>query len=464
MGLLYLVEPIMAIYCFANFVSFPVMQQFVYHRLWEMEFNSSVVFNDSLSNCVTNQSDPNYIHQKEVQKKASAFSTTLDLSSLIPSLVMAIILVSYGDRHGRKASMLLPSIGGLLSVSSFFFVSFFDLPLRILYISSVLSGFLGGFATFIGGCFSYIADIAKGVQNKNVRIAFIDMILGVSIGVAGITSGYIIKAIGFTWSFVLPVSLHIFNIFYILFILEETVKRSEFQQNVLSKEGFKELFSGVFLLFKHASYKKRLAIGLLLFAFMSYLFISFGASNLFTLYELDSPLCWDSVLIGWGSGLSTIDYVGGFLGVFLFTRCLKDAHIVFIGILSWISGSAMAAFATTTVTMMLVRVPLVFFSMPLPIFRSMMSKVVLENEQGALFACIACLESLTGSLSFATFNSIYGATVVWFPGFSFLLSAFLCLIPFAVVWILLCIGYEETDHVLLINEDSNTEVQPSNSI
>ncbi|XP_073518580.1 lysosomal proton-coupled steroid conjugate and bile acid symporter SLC46A3 [Phyllobates terribilis] len=457
MGLVYLVEPVMAIYCFASFASFPLMQQYIYQRFWEDEFNSTVIYDDNISHCETNQTNPNFTHQQEVQKRASTFYTTLDLSSLIPSLLMALILVSYGDQHGRKASLLLPSIGALLTISAFCSASFFDLPLEILYVSAVFSGFLGGFATFIGGCFSYVADIAKDMQTKNVRIAFIDMILGVSSGVGGITSGYILQALGFKWSFLLPAILHILNILYILFILEETVKRSEFQQNVMSKEGFKELFSGVFLLFKHASCKKRVAISMLLFAFMAYLFSNFGALSLFTLYELDAPLCWDPIRVGWGSALSMFCFIISFLGVVLFTRCLKDAYIVLIGIASCIGGMTMAAFATTTVTMMLVRLPLVFSAMPLPVLRSMMSKVILENEQGALFACIACLESLTGNLTVAMFNTIYGATVLWFPGFSFLLSAVLSLVPFGLVWLLLCIGYQERDHVLLINEESSTE-------
>lgn len=269
---------------------------------------------------------------------------------------MTLILVSYGDYHGRKASLLLPSIGGLISIIAYCSAAFFELPLEVLYLSAVFSGFLGGFATFIGGCFSYIADIAKDLQKKNIRIAFIDMVLGVSSGIAGITSGYIINALGFKWSLSIPAILHIINILYIIFILEETVKRSEFHQPVLSKEGFKELFSGVFLLFKHASCKKRMTVGLLLFAFMFFLFADFGAVTLFTLYELDSPLCWDPVLIGWGSALSTFCFVASFLGVYLFTRCLKDAYIVVIGIMSWIAGIVLAAFARTTITMMLGKV------------------------------------------------------------------------------------------------------------
>ncbi|KAM9319848.1 lysosomal proton-coupled steroid conjugate and bile acid symporter SLC46A3 [Gastrophryne carolinensis] len=451
-----LVEPVMAMYCYAAFASFPLIQQYIYRRLWQDEFNTSVIFNTS--NCQTNQNSSDFIHQKEVQKRASIFSMTLDLSSLIPSLLMTLILVSYGDQHGRKASLLLPSLGGLITLVVLFFTSFYRLPLEVLYMSSVVSGFLGGMATFIGGCFSYVADIVRDPQKKNIRIALIDAVLGVSSGVAGITSGYILNGLGFEWSFSIPAILHILNILYIVFLLEETIN-SEFQPQVLSKEGVKELFSGVFLLFKHASYRKRIAISLLLFAFMFYLFASFGASNLFTLYELDFPLCWDPVLVGWGSALSMFGFVGSFLGVYLFTRCMKDAYIVFIGIASAIGGISLAYLAKTTVTMMLVRVAMVFSGMPLPVLRSMMSKVVLENEQGALFACIACLESLTGNLTIIAFNSIYAATVVWSPGFSFLLSALLCLIPIGVVGLLLCLGYQERDHVLLVNEEfTNSEV------
>ncbi|XP_040195259.1 solute carrier family 46 member 3-like [Rana temporaria] len=265
------------------------------------------------------------------------------------------------DQRRRKVSLLLPSIGGLITVTAYCLVSFFKWPLEVLFLSSVLSGFLGGFATFLGGCFSYIADIAKDIQKKNIRIAFIDIVFGVSSGISGITSGYIITALGFKWSFFIPAILHILNILNIIFILEETIKRAEFYNPVLSKEGVKELFSRVFLLFKHSSCKKRLTIGLLLFAFMFFLFANFGAVNLFTqwratLYELDSPLCWDPVLIGWGSALSTFCFIGSFRGVFLFTQCLKDFYIVLIGMASWIGGIIMAAFATTTVTMVLGKV------------------------------------------------------------------------------------------------------------
>lgn len=444
------------LYCFASYLTTPLLQQYVYRRLWQETTNSSFGENQTSNECETNKSSPFYIDQKEIQKKTSLFSMTMDLSGLIPSLLMTLLILAYGDRHGRKASLLLPSLGGFVTSSFYFGISYFSWPLYIFFISAVLAGFLGGFATFLGGCFAYVADISLVSKQKTIRIALIDTILGVSSGLAGILSGYFIEYVGFTWSFVAACILHFVNIIYIIFFLQESVNTSETQPNAFSAEGFKEVFAGVFLLFKNASCKKRSLIILMLFAFMAFLFGQYGAFSVFTLYELGTPICWDAVLIGWGSALNTFVFVTSFFGVFLFTKCLKEPFIVFIGLFSWITGMLMTAFAKTTLLIFLVRAAIMLAFMPFPILRSMMSKVVLDSEQGAVFACIACLESLGGTISGVVFSSVYAATVAWLPGFSFFLSAGLMLIPMSLVCAVICIGYEEEKpHVLLVNEEES---------
>ena len=52
---------------------------------------------------------------------------------------------------------------------------------------------------------------------------------------------------------------------------------------------------------------------------------------------------------------------------------------------------------------------------------------------GALFACVAFVESLSGNVAFAVFSSLYAATVAWYPGFSFLLASGLCFVPMALL-------------------------------
>lgn len=117
----------------------------------------------------------------------------------------------------------------------------------------------------------------------------------------------------------------------------------------------------------------------------------------------------------------------------------------------------MTAFARTTLVMLLARLPFLFTIVPLSVLRSMMSKVVLSTEQGTLFACIAFLETLSGVTAVSTFNGIYSATVAWFPGFTFLLSAGLLLIPVISLCVIKCTSRRKRREVLLIQEESSDD-------
>ncbi|NWH74990.1 S46A3 protein, partial [Piaya cayana] len=449
------VEPVIFIYVFATYLTSPLMQQFIYRRLWQDEYNSTAPGLGNSSRCEQNRSSPVFARQKEVQEKASVFNMQLDLTGAIPSLIVAFVIVANGDRQGRKRSLVLPSMGALITDICLTIVSYFSFSLYVLFAVAFITGLFGSMATFLGGGFAFIADVCHDEKQKTTRIAVVDLIFGVVSGLAGLSSGYFLKGIGFTWTFVTASLLHVINIIYILFILEDTVGVSEFQHRtpISCTELLRETFSGVYMLFKTAPYKKRVLIIVLLFTFMTYLFTAFGGSSLFTLYELDEPLCWNEVYIGYGAAAFTSVSLTSFLGVYLFSKCLKDIYIVFIGIFSYIGGMVMAAFAKTTLLMFLVRVPSLLCLMPVPVLRSMLSKVVLPDEQGAVFACIACLEVVTGTISLAVFNIIYAATVAWFSGFSFLLSAGLCLLPLAALCWLLCTSWSGEDLALLVPEE-----------
>lgn len=58
---------------------------------------------------------------------------------------------------------------------------------------------------------------------------------------------------------------------------------------------------------------------------------------------------------------------------------------------------------------------------------------VLFIPTGSLFAFLSFVESLTTNTSVAVFNSVYSATVAWYPTFVFMLAALLCLVPLIVL-------------------------------
>lgn len=180
-----------------------------------------------------------------------------------------------------------------------------------------------------------------------------------------------------------------------------------------------------------------------------------------TLYELSEPLCWTEILIGYGSALSTTVFLTSFAGVTLFTYCgVPQLLIVLLGILSVVSGMLTAAFAKTTLLMFIVRIPMLLSIMPFPVLRSMMSKIVPKSEQGALFACLSFMESLSNNVSSVVFYSVYAATVSWCPAFVFLLSAGLCVIPLTALGVVSVIGVDVATEVQRPKRFNSEEENP----
>ncbi|XP_047463824.1 solute carrier family 46 member 3 [Mugil cephalus] len=448
---LYLVEPVVALYAFCSFLIYPLVQQYVYRRLWQELMNTTYPISDNTSRCAPHNSS-NQTDFNEVQRQASLFSLYSELLSTIPSLIVTLMLVAYSDRGGRKTPIILPLVGTLLYTLSFLTVSFFELNVYLLIGASLLSSLFGGLGTFLGGCFSYVSDLCEDGSQKTLRMAGLDMMIGLLSGLASISTGYFVRAAGFNWPFLVSALGQCFIILYAVFILEETVKKPPSDGDILDRSvqpsAIKQMVFGVYQMFVGASRRSKTVLALLMVIFTSFTFAYMGAINLVTLYELNAPLCWTEIFIGYGSALSTTVFLTSFVGVLGLTYCgVPQLLIILFGILSVVSGMIVMSFATTTLLMFVARVPMLLTIMPFPVLRSMMSKIVSKSEQGALFAFLSFLESLTGNVSSAVFNSIYAVTVAWYPGFAFQLSAGLCFIPFSVLGVVGLVGVDDPKEV-----------------
>ncbi|XP_039632613.1 solute carrier family 46 member 3 [Perca fluviatilis] len=450
---LFLVEPVVALYAFSSFLIYPLVQQYVYRRLWQELTNTTYPISDNTSRCAENSNSSNHSsYHEEVQRQASLFSLYTELFSTIPSLVVTFMLVAYSDLGGRKITIIMPLIGSLIYTLAFLTVSYFELNVYLLIGSSLLSSLFGGLGTFLGGCFAYVADLCEDGRQKTLRMAGVDMMIGLLSGVASISSGYFLRAAGFNWPFLTSALCQCLILLYAIFILEETVKKAPTDAILLNgspePSAIKQMIYGVYHMFARTSRRSKTVLVLLILIFTSFSFAYMGGISLMTLYELNKPLCWTEILIGYGSALSTTVFLTSFVGVSAFTYCgVPQLLIVLMGILSVISGMVLLAFAKTTLLMFLVRVPMLLSITPFPVLRSMISKIISKSEQGALFALLSFLDSLTSNVSVAVFNSVYAATVAWYPGFVFLLSAGLCVIPLFVLGVVGLIGVDVAEEV-----------------
>ncbi|XP_061106353.1 lysosomal proton-coupled steroid conjugate and bile acid symporter SLC46A3 [Conger conger] len=454
---LYLVEPVVGVYAFAMFMTYPLLQQYIYRRLWEQVTGSPYTSSLNSSHCEDNNSNLSRQHE-EVQREASLFFLYSELCFLFPSLVMSLLLVSFSDRCGRKLAIVTPLVGDFQFALTYFLVSHFSLDLNLVLASAFVMGLTGGPTTLIGGSFAYVADVCSSGQ-KTVRMAALDMLLGVLCGLASFCTGFFIRAAGFSWPFLTAALLHLLNLAYVLCLLGETVEApaSPVAGGRSTREALRGRFQSVYLLFAASSRRRNTLLLLALLAFTFYKVAKMGGMSIFILYELNAPLCWTELLVGYGSALSTAIFVGSFVGVYVLSRCLRDVYIVLLGLLSVAVGMLMTAFAKTTLLMFLVRVPLLFSVMPAPVLRSMMSKIVLSSEQGALFACVAFVEMLSVGIALIVFSSTYASTVSWFSGFSFLLASGLTLIPMALIGSVVCLRLDMDGETIALTGEDDTE-------
>lgn len=284
----------------------------------------------------------------------SLFNLQMDISGLIPGLVSTFILLSYSDHRGRKFPLILTSAGALVTSAWLCLLSYFTFPFQLLIASTFIGALFGNSTTFLGASFAYIVDQCKEEKQRTIRIAIIDFILGLVTGLTGLSSGYFIRELGFVWSFFIITMALAVNLIYILFFLGDSMAESLSQNVSIScREGIKNLFYRTYMLFKNASSGRRSLLCLLLFTMITYFFVIIGTSPIFILYELDSPLCWNEVLIGYGSALGSVSFLSSFLGIWLFSYCMEDIYMAFIGIFTTMVGMAMTAFARTTLMMLL---------------------------------------------------------------------------------------------------------------
>ncbi|XP_061755334.1 lysosomal proton-coupled steroid conjugate and bile acid symporter SLC46A3 [Nerophis ophidion] len=450
---LYLVEPVVALYAFSTYLCYPLVQQFVYRRLWDELTNSSYpVTSTPCASNASNQSD----YSQEVQRRSSLFSLYTELLSSVPSLAVTLAVVAYSDRGGRKVAIVLPLAGTLAFTLVLLCVSYFRLNVYILVGATLLPALCGGLGTFLGGCFAYVADVSADGRRKTLRMAGLDMMSGLLSGVAALSTGYFLRAAGFNWPFLASAACQALVLLYAVFVLEETVQRPAADaarpDEPRPPSALQQMFYGVYRMFAGAAPKRRTLLVLLMSIFNSFSFAYFGGASLFVLYELNEPLCWSEILIGYGTAVSTSVFLTSFAGVAALTYCGAPALLmVLMGVLSVATGMVIMAFSKSTLMIFLARLTMLLSIMPYSVLRAMMSKIVSKSEQGALFACLSFGEVLTANVSVAVFNSVYAATVGRHPGLVFLLAAGLCTIPALLLWVVWVVGVDVAD------EDSGPE-------
>uniref|UniRef100_A0A8C6VFD9 Proton-coupled folate transporter n=1 Tax=Naja naja TaxID=35670 RepID=A0A8C6VFD9_NAJNA len=335
------------------------------------------------------------LSSQELETLVAHWNLYLNLAGFFVGLFSVTLFGPWSDSVGRRPVLILPTLGMALQAAIYLVVMYAQLPVGYLMVGRVLSGLSGDYNLVLTGCFAYVADVSDQ-SRRTFRVAVLEACLGLAGMVASVLGGQWRRAQGYMAPF------------WLVFAASLAHEPCRSQCGRSSRHYGRLLYS---------------------LAFFVVVTVHFGAREILVLYELGPPLCWGSELIGYGSAALYLTYLSSLVGLRLLQRCLPDAWVAELGLLSNALGLGTMALAGTT-ALMFTGYGLLFLSMMVtPVIRSKLSRLVGETEQGALFAAVACVEGLCSLVATGAFSSLFPACLSFMRGFPFLFGALLLVVP-----------------------------------
>ncbi|XP_030632828.1 proton-coupled folate transporter [Chanos chanos] len=422
------VEPVLFLNMFSLALQMPLYTQYLWDR-----FSEHVGYNGTKSGGCGNSSEPHDPLQKEVETLTAHWNLYISLGGFCVGLITVTLLGSWSDRAGRRVVLIVPSLGLAIQATVYLIVMYMKLPVGWFLFGRLCSGLSGDFNAILAACFAYVSDRSDRVS-RTFRVAILEACLGLAGMFASIIGGKWRHAQGYINPFWLVLATNLAAALYAYLFVPESLTPDP-ESKLFSTQHHRAVIR---LYATDREGGRRLKLWLYTLCFFVVVSVHFGSRDLYVLYELSSPLCWGSELIGYGSAAQHLTYLTSLVGLRTMQRCLEDSWVAIIGLVSNISSLVVISIANTTALMFTGYGLCFLFMASTAVLRSKLSKLVDPSELGALFASVACVEGLCSLVSSGVFNSLYPATLHFMKGFPFLFGAILLLIPAVIIATLGC--------------------------
>ncbi|KAI0224064.1 hypothetical protein LSAT2_024899 [Lamellibrachia satsuma] len=173
-----------------------------------------------------------------------------------------------------------------------------------------------------------------------------------------------------------------------------------------------------------------------------------------TLFEMNRPLCWTSDIIGYFmSAQIAVVSAGAVLTLRLLKCCMRDEGIALTAGLLGVVHNAYTAFVQNPTMMYVTPLMSIFDYLFIPTVRALMSSLVHNHEQGALYGGIAFTEVICSLVGDVLFNSVYSATLYIMTGFVYLvMAAFFGVGCLLLVFFIVKVGREYNTYMKFVDE------------
>ncbi|CAM2114674.1 unnamed protein product [Caretta caretta] len=403
----------------------------------------------------TSSTSPAHMLEDLQQKAVSDFYIIYNLILGLSPLLTAYGLTKLGDKKNRKLTICLPLLGYLVSRSLLLLLILLEWPIEVLYGAAALNGLTGGFTTYWAGVMA-LGSLGSSEHRRSLRLIVIELTYGMAGFLGSIASGHIFvhSHISYQQGTVLvacSIACYAFCFLYSVFVLKVPMpegtcpaslahsKPKDIDQpdsQLPEDEGTAGNSGSCENEGRSPLAPSKLIIAMLFFGAVLYDLAVVGAMDVLPLFLLKKPLSWGPVEIGYGNAAGYMIFITSFLGVFVFSKYLRDTTMIIIGILSFSIGILIMAFVRQTFLFYIARAIMLFALIPLPTIRSLLSKHVQGSSYGKVFVLLQLSLVITGVATSTAYNKIYQHTLDWFSGLCFILSCVagcLSIIPISIV-------------------------------
>uniref|UniRef100_A0A8C9X7H1 Solute carrier family 46 member 2 n=1 Tax=Sander lucioperca TaxID=283035 RepID=A0A8C9X7H1_SANLU len=396
-------------------------------KLWEpvvvLEQLGSTLFETALLMVVKDRSvnatypDAHLSREDSQQKAITDFYMAYNLIIRLLPILPALLLARLGDRGWRRAPIVVPMSGYLLSRLALLLVVVFRLPLEVMFGAAVVFGLSGGFCAYWPGVMT-LASLGSTATDRSKVMMKVELLYGAAGLVGSLVSGHLFLLYSFSLKHgivLLTVSalLHLLCLIHSIFLLQVSVCDNCHLIPPAYSEAPAEAPLG----------KDMVNVVLLFAAAMLYNSAVGGAIDILGSFVVKEPLNWSATQVGYGNAAGFMIFLTSFVGVMVFRRCVSDVTLILIGMLSFASGIYFMSFVTATYMFYIARVLNLFALIPMPTIRSLLSQQVPASSCGTILTSLQLALKFAGLAYIPAFTKIYQRTLDWFPGFVFTLSS-----------------------------------------
>ena len=338
---------------------------------------------------VTCTTSLNKTGEDHAQASASEFRLYSRLGRCAGGLIFLPFWGAHTDKYGRHTAVIAGSVSALMYTVPLLLVVLSDaVPLWILLIGDTLHGIFGCSShLWIIACASFTADVFHQ-GNRILMMICIDTVFLAAYTIGQIGGGYWIQASGFIPVVIAMVGLQLLVLFYGILFFQKLAR--QYNCGTKNMQGNRSAGFQYFIMTYKCLTKNRLGYArayllLTIAIVISMHFASYGISNIFNIYAIGPPLCWNSAFLGIFSGVSTagsavFPVIIGL--IFMKSSNRNTAWLILIAVSSELTKAILYGFASHTV---LVFVAVLLGSLSLLISsgaRTIIADLVDMDEQG----------------------------------------------------------------------------------